>query len=330
MPNLAKKLQGNIYFFCPDREYPVGGIKQIYRQVDVLRGYGYPAFVLHTRLGFRCTWFENSTKIKYLGEKKTNIFCKKEDILVIPETLVQEIQTNSLEKIIIFNQSGHYTFRDWGYINDIKNPYLDKNILAVITISKYSYDYLKWCFPNKKVYRIRPGIDSKIFVAPRPNSKENLISFMPRRNLLDVEQVYQILRIRDQGIIKSYDFVAIKDMSEKEVARILQKTKFFLDFGAPEGFGLPAAEAMLCGCVVIGYPGGGGNEFYNPKYSFPIIRDDIKNFVSSIEKAVSIDKRNPKLIEKMGQEASRKIFRSYNTLNEAKDIVSVWRKILRD
>ena len=48
--------------------------------------------------------------------------------------------------------------------------------------------------------------------------------------------------------------------SEEEVARILQESMAFMAFGHPEGFGLPIAEALACGCCVVGYSGLGGRE----------------------------------------------------------------------
>jgi hypothetical protein len=49
-----------IYYRCPDKDYPVGGIRVIYSHVDILNRNGFPAFVLHHYHPFRCTWFENA------------------------------------------------------------------------------------------------------------------------------------------------------------------------------------------------------------------------------------------------------------------------------
>jgi glycosyltransferase involved in cell wall biosynthesis len=37
----------------------------------------------------------------------------------------------------------------------------------------------------------------------------------------------------------------------------------FIALGISEGFGLPVAEALSAGCLVVGYPAGGGEELFD-------------------------------------------------------------------
>src|SRR4051794_7674416 len=52
-----------IYFLTPDFNLPAGGVRVFYRHVDTLNAAGLKASILHSRRGFRCTWFENNTQI---------------------------------------------------------------------------------------------------------------------------------------------------------------------------------------------------------------------------------------------------------------------------
>ena len=52
-----------VYFCLPDYDVPSGGFRVVYRHVDILNEAGIPAAVLHCRAGFRCTWFENQTRV---------------------------------------------------------------------------------------------------------------------------------------------------------------------------------------------------------------------------------------------------------------------------
>ena len=54
-----------LLFICDDVNSPTGGVKQIYRQVDVLNSNGFNAFVLHRHYRFKCTWFKNQTHVAY-------------------------------------------------------------------------------------------------------------------------------------------------------------------------------------------------------------------------------------------------------------------------
>jgi len=54
-----------LLFVCPDIQKPSGGIKQIYRQVDVLNKNGFEAYILHDNPGFKCNWFANKTPVLY-------------------------------------------------------------------------------------------------------------------------------------------------------------------------------------------------------------------------------------------------------------------------
>ena len=53
-----------IYFFCPDLGHVLGGIKQIYRHVDVLNANGFDACIVHRTKGFKITWRGKGDKDK--------------------------------------------------------------------------------------------------------------------------------------------------------------------------------------------------------------------------------------------------------------------------
>ena len=47
-----------LLFVCyPDTNQPIGGVKQIYRQVELLHKAGWDAYVLQEQPGFRADWF---------------------------------------------------------------------------------------------------------------------------------------------------------------------------------------------------------------------------------------------------------------------------------
>jgi len=57
-------------------------------------------------------------------------------------------------------------------------------------------------------------------------------------------------------------------MSQEQVAEVFKESKIFINFTEGEGFGLPALESQLCGCLYVGNAGLGSLEFLDEKTSF--------------------------------------------------------------
>src|SRR5262245_976669 len=96
-----------IYFVAPDVARPSGGVRAIYRFVDLLNSAGEAAAVLHTRRGFRCEWFDNETRVVYPPVQVGGA-----DVLVIPAYLLAEVPSIApgVRKVIL-NQGVYRTFR---------------------------------------------------------------------------------------------------------------------------------------------------------------------------------------------------------------------------
>lgn len=349
-----------IYFLCPDSNKPAGGIKKIYRQVDILNAEGFNAFVLHEMPNFRCSWFNNKTKISYnksfynelykktnrrksflvslknqikylfsLTKKKNSVRAnfKKDDILVFPELFGNNIgEVKKGIKKIIYNQGCYQTF--FGYnldLNDTKSPYLQKDFIATIVNSEDAVKYIEHVFPKVKVFKIRHGINNKKF--SYKEKKEKKIAFMPRKLKNDLIQVINILKFRQ--ILEDWELIVIDNMSEEMVAKKLQESTFFMNFSGNEGFGIPVIEAMACGCVVIGYSGKGGKEFFKTEFSYEIEDRNIQEFCSTFEDVILNFKKNEKLILKKGLLASEYVLNEYSVENEVKDTVKVWNEIMK-
>lgn len=93
----------------------------------------------------------------------------------------------------------------------------------------------------------------------KPATKTNTVAYMPRRNRVFGCFVVNYL----SGKYPETEFIAIDNMCTEEVITALGVSKLFLSFGGPEGFGMPPVEAAFSGCKVIGFDGGGGEEYFN-------------------------------------------------------------------
>lgn len=304
-----------IYFICPDLNAPSGGIKQIYRQVDVLNKHNIRATVMHKTRGFRCDWFKNTTQIVYREELE---FTDK-DIVVLPEAhgpLMGRLFPKT--KKVIFNQGCFQTFAKYPLYTPAKEtPYTHPEVIGTIVTSDASEEYMRFVFPQAKVVRITIGIDKETFY---PAKKKKQICFMPRKLIEDARQIVNILRLHNTDI----PLIPIENMSQEETAKIMRESLLFLSFNYHEGFGMPPLEAMASGCYVIGYAGQGGDEYFN-EYTTKIPDGEIIDFVKAIQTAL----KDPALEDK-GKKASEWAHEHYSLEKEEKSIVDAWNRLLKE
>lgn len=352
-----------IIFVCPDIEKPSGGIKQIYRQVDILSSHGFNAYILHKTHGFRCEWFQNNTPIIYnykvfealeelkkaqnkslkqilkallkkvfqkllgIGAKQGIAKISNRDILVFPEiygpNLSQILPEN---KKVIYNQGVYQTF--FGYdldLNKRQTPYTDKNLIAVLVNSEDAKDYINLAFPKLKVYRVKYGFDHHKFSYPRQKKKQ--ITFMTRRLHADILQVINILKFRNA--LENWSILPIENMNEFEVAQSMQDSAIFLSFNINEGFGMPPAEAMACGCLVVGYPGFGGKEIFKKEFSYPVPDRDVQSFVKVLEELIIAYSRDSVSFQEKSIMASDFILKHYSLDKEKRTVLEAWNHIIK-
>lgn len=311
-----------IYYYCPQVDFACGGVKEIYRHIEVLSNLGYSAFVLQPHSSDSYTWFESDAKVVCNMDA-----VKKDDILVIPEVfdanLIEMICHNN--NIVVFNQNCYNTFDSVAPIVDKFNCYLpvlyEKKIISFITVSQDSEKYLQYAFPGIPVFRTYNGIKRKMFYYNQ-EEKRNQISYMPRKLSKHSCNVINLLRknISESGwMIKP-----IHDCDERDTAKIMRESKIFLSFSDDEGFALPPVEAAFCGCIVIGYHGNAGKEyFFSSKQFIPVEYGNIIEFVNNVVcvvrdyTSIPFNKYNKEMFLTM-----------YSEENEADSIAIAWNKIL--
>jgi glycosyltransferase involved in cell wall biosynthesis len=282
---------GTVYYLCPDHAAPSGGVRAIYRHVDILNAAGRPAAVLHHREGFSCEWFEHSTRILGAGAVRLG----PNDVLVVPEIYGPHLDLLPQgPRLVVFNQNAYLTFEHLGTRQQLGY----ERFAAALTVSEDSAEYLRFAFPSLAVSVVSNAIDPEVF-CPADDPPPRRIAMMPRKRPEDAAQIRRLLGARFRG----WQIVSISSSSEREVAEALRSAPIFLALGKREGFGLPAAEAMACGCFVVGFPGFGGREIFDPACSAPVEDGDVLSAARALAAAIVDYEREPRTLRDAGLRA---------------------------
>ena len=123
-----------VYFLTPDYDRPAGGIRVIYRHVDILNEAGIPAFVVHQQRGFACTWFEHQTQLTDVKAVRLT----SRDLLVVSELDVDLLGRLAPDvRHVILNQNSHLTWQrgtEWA-----RRQYTNAGgLVGVITVSAHN------------------------------------------------------------------------------------------------------------------------------------------------------------------------------------------------
>jgi len=313
--------QPTVYFLTPDFDRPSGGIRVIYRHVDILNSAGIPAAVLHQQSKFRATWFRNQTRIASL--RSTTI--KKGDLLVLTELDV-DVASRLPQRTphVVFNQNAHMT---WNRRDDqlTSRCYRNSDLLGVVVVSRHNEELVRYSFPKLDVHRVHLSVDPAVFRcgdAPRGR----ILCYMPRRGCSDARSVLTILEGR--GLLQDWTVRALDGLSEHEVGEELRNARMFLSLSHHEGFGLPPAEAMACGAFVIGYDGFGGREFLLPEFSAPVAAGDILAYAQAVESALQQERAHPGWCQDRARQASEFIRREYSPERERNDVCGLYSQFL--
>lgn len=263
------------YWFAlhPDLNTPIGGVKQSHRLCEHLAASGRESCLIQDESGFHPSWFKSSVKSISRHEfLRLDSLDPSMDILILPETYINVFETYAPGFCkIVFNQNGAYTFgnhlkKSCPTPSAVYELYRHPELLSVLCVSQHDEKFLTQglCLDSSRVSRLVNPLETEIFCLGQKKIRQ--VAYMPRKNYQDTRIVTELLS--RQPWWEGWKLVPIHNMSQSEVSSVLKKSIAFLSFGHPEGFGLPAAEALACGCYLIGYSGIGGRELFDLGYKY--------------------------------------------------------------
>ena len=286
----------SIIYICPTvKNRPAGGIKVIYRHVEILSKLlpkGIDSKIFHfDDFNFKCDWFKHRVNFK-----KNSTFDPIKEFVIIPEFMAV-YHARILQKIGV--KYGIFVQNGFCLNTKPKNNFSDQEIKEAYEKAKFIISYsdeitecVKLTFPKltNKILKINISVDNNKFICTEEifKNKENLITYMPRKK---IDHVTKLLFILNQHLPKNWKIKSIDNLSESEVVEFFKKSKIFLSFSDFEGFGLPPVEAALCGNLVIGYTGESGKEYWHSPIFSEVFSGDLRTFANKvIEKIEDINK----------------------------------------
>lgn len=298
-------------FLCPDVPHATGGVTKIYEFAAALKNAGQDVAVVHQDPQYRPNWF--ATDVPITGRQNTVVGA--DDLLVVPEFMSTLLpQLRGCTKVIL-NQNSFSHGAIW---------FQDELVCSIVSTSQYIQRYIQFVHPEIASFTIELGYDRSVFNATNA-LKMKQVAYMPRRRGEDSKRIIQALDRR--GALIGWTVVAIDGLPAQEVSRVLRESMIFLSFSQREGFGLPPLEAMACGCLVVGFHGLGGAEFFDPAYCYPIPEDDICTFQETLEVLLA----NPEvesICKAKGVAAAKAITDQYSMARQDADAVAAFSQSL--
>ncbi len=311
-----------IYVLCPDDNTPSAPMRRLYRLVEVLARHGFEAAALHQQDGFRCTWFEHTTKVVSAGSTAGD----PPDYLVVPELYGPRIAALAPGiKKVIFHQDSRLTFRGHAQeVADLRKSYTSPEVVAALVLSEYDQRVLQHAFPELHILLIRPAINNSLF-AYRVDKKPR-IGILPGKEDGDTAHVLSLLRLRDA--LTDFEVVPVPKCAEAEGARLLGECLIVLSLDRSTTQPWLRTEAMASGCLVVGYPSPSDRDYFDSESAYPVEPGDCLGCAHAVEEVIRQYRSDPEPLRQKAERAAALLRERCSAEQEEQDLLEAWRTIL--
>ena len=244
------------------------------------------------------------------------------DILVVPEfmlSLAQEAFPTSRKIILVQNPFSYLTTFDDTRQRGI-DPYA--GVLLSLGVSQMCLEAIRLTGAGPDAL-VTVGPDFGIF--EYRSDKKMQIAYMPRKRRAEARVVIEALR--RGGKVNGFDIVEVEGKPQASVARILSESMFFISFLKRESLGFPAMEAMASGCVVVGYTGTGGREYFDAETGIPVAEDDTAALVRAVEDSVEAYRADPRIFDELRRRAAGRVTERYAASQTTETLLSALRGV---
>ncbi len=249
------------FFYYPTWNKPSGGNKQLRLLASMLSEMGVESSLIRDSeflvdpLAFDDNVFYNVTvPVAPFGFSDAGNYLEDEDVLVLPEVLLDRTLPVCAPwrcRIAVNNQNGFFALRyrppRWRCARRIEFGIANAPYVAAINHRFLGID-------PRRVFLVPYWVTHPPF-----ELKENIehrqlaVCYMPRKLPELMVQIRELVESQKGDVV----WVEIDGVPVDQVARLYRQNRIFFSAQDLEGFGLPALEAMSCGCLVVGFAGTG-------------------------------------------------------------------------
>jgi hypothetical protein len=307
-----------------DASEPTGGEKHCYEHVDILNAAGFEAYAIHL-LGDPYACFDTQTPV--LSSKAFwDLFDRREDFLVVPETLGPRMSVLPGKKVI-FNKNLYLGLRAFPPFTSMAYAtYTQPDVVAMLTVSDHNDEHLRFAFPGVLVRRVYAGIDPRLYAYRSLPEKTRQIVIVDKGEEIGI--LAQILRARIAAGVSSlrdYRLTVLKGFSPAEAAQVIGESVLLVSLSTHEGLPRTILEAMACGTLVAACGVGPLREILPPEYAFE--PGDLIGITRHIE---AIAAAFPDHLDSWSRviETGRQTAAAFSVARQRQVVVDVWQEIL--
>jgi len=206
------------------------------------------------------------------------------DHLVYPETDLRVVPAGRTATRWLFCQNHHFIFNttpssgDWSALN----------LAGLLAGSRTIQRFVDRHFPEIPSTHLPCAIDEGYFQGGR-GPRAPTIAVMPRKMPGEAKFIRGSFERRFPELV-AIPWIEIDRMQRPEVAACLARASIFLALGKTEGLGLPPLEAMASGAMVVGFAGGGVEDYATAENGLWSMPGEFEELVNNLALAVLLSR----------------------------------------
>lgn len=299
-----------IIYVSPYRRSQIsGGIKVMYRHVEMLNEHGFSAKIFSP--AGHPNWFASTAPLIQGNAIPNN----GDHVLVFTEDLngqvAEIIQRKFHASKVLLCQNQYRSFSE----ALSGSSYSELGFEHFITVGQIARGFLERVHSPARFDVVPVWVDDALFT---PRAKELRISVIPRKLRTEFRVIREIFSRKYADLARLVSWDVIDKVSEEATAEIMGKSAVFLSLSDMECCPLTPLEAMSSGCLVVGFHGYGGMEYASKDNGIWISPDALEETADALAGAMTgFQSQDPEFVRMRDNGmATAKSFNERRTIDE--------------